>query len=141
MWLQVYPQSEIPMYKQIIDGVKAAIAKRYLRPGDKLPTVRDLATQLTMNHNTVAKAYQELEREGVIELVRGRGTFVAKNVSVPHQLERMEALRDAMRKIIVEAHHLNLSETDLLDMFQAVLSDWTGEQAEVYADADEPGGR
>ena len=56
---------------------KGAIAAGWLKPGDRLPSVRELAVSLAINHNTVAKAYQELERERVIEVVRGRGTFVA----------------------------------------------------------------
>ena len=70
MIFQVDPASSKPVYQQLMDQVKLAIAGRRLRPGDKLPTVRDLAVQLRINRNTVARVYSELEREGAIRVWR-----------------------------------------------------------------------
>ncbi len=124
MWLRVDPYSTIPMYQQIIDGIKAAIAKGQLLPGDKLLTVRDLAAELAINHNTVAKAYQELERDRVIQLIRGRGTFVAMDAPIQNGAERRAEIRAMMLKLIVEAHHARMPRDELLRLFQSVLAEW-----------------
>ncbi|MBX5436107.1 MAG: GntR family transcriptional regulator [Alicyclobacillaceae bacterium] len=133
-WLQVNPRSAVPVYQQVVDGVKAAVAKGWLRPGDRLPSVRELSTEMAINHNTIAKAYQELERERVIEVVRGRGTFIALEPAVPNREERMAELREQMRRMLVEAHHLRVSEDELLDMFRDVARQWR-------LQAEQPGGR
>lgn len=124
MWLEVNPRLAVPIYQQVVDGVKAAIAKGTLKSGDKIPSIRELAVELMLNHNTVAKAYQILEREHVIEVLRGRGTFVAVHPSVPNRTEREAQMREMMQKLLIEAHHLQLTEDDLVTMFQAVLRDW-----------------
>ncbi|MCL6631011.1 MAG: GntR family transcriptional regulator [Alicyclobacillus herbarius] len=124
MWLRVDARSSVPMYQQIVDQVKARVAQGLLRPGDRLPSVRDLAGMLAINHNTIAKAYQELERQRVIEVVRGRGTFIAAVGIAPDAAERRQALRDSMRKWVIEAHHLGMGEQELLELFQRVLKDW-----------------
>lgn len=124
MWLQVNPRSSVPVYQQVVDGVKTAVAKGLLAPGDRLPSVRELATDMTINHNTIAKAYQELEREHVIEVVRGRGTFIALAASVPNRQERLSQMRDEMRRLLVEAHHLQMTEDDVLAVFHDVANQW-----------------
>lgn len=123
MWINVDARLHTPIYQQIVDGVKEQIALGRLRPGDRMLTVRELANKLSLNHNTVAKAYQELERERVIELVRGRGTFVAVQTIVPDLEGRKRALREALKKWFVDAHHLQLSEAELLAMFHALSSE------------------
>ncbi|KPV45241.1 GntR family transcriptional regulator [Alicyclobacillus ferrooxydans] len=121
MWLRVDTRSHTPMYQQIIDGVKEQIARGNLKPGDRMMPVRELATTLSLNHNTVAKAYQELEREQVIELIRGRGTFVSSQSEVIDSENRKRELRDAMKKWLVDAHHLQMSEEEIMSMFHAVV--------------------
>ncbi len=71
--------SGTPAYRQIVDEIKIEIAEDILKEGDKIPTVRDLALKIHVNPNTVARAYRELEREGVVETFVGRGTFVKKD--------------------------------------------------------------
>jgi len=119
VWLQVDPRCPTPVYQQIVDGIKAAVAAGWLKPGDRLPSVRDLAVSLAINHNTVAKAYQELERSRVIEVVRGRGTFVANpgQKPPPDVEERIEKLRDTLRLAWIEAYHLGLAEDAFEEMF------------------------
>jgi len=124
MWLQVNPRSAVPLYQQVVDEVKAAVAKRLLEPGDKLPSVRELAVELVLNPNTVAKAYQELERERVIEVLRGRGTFIAQTVNVPNREERIQAIRETIQRLLVESHHLQVSDAELLSMFRDVITDF-----------------
>ncbi|MCL6516396.1 GntR family transcriptional regulator [Alicyclobacillus sp.] len=128
MWLHVNPKLSVPVYQQVIDGVKAAVAKGVLKPGDRLPSVRELAVALAINHNTVAKAYQELERDRVIEVIRGRGTFIAEPAVPPDSERRFAELRASMRKLLVDAHHLNLRPEDVLAMFQDVVHQWKREE-------------
>lgn len=122
MWFQVNPRSPLPMYQQVVDAVKAAVAKGMLKPGDRLPPVRELAVHLTINHNTAAKAYQELERDHVIEVVRGRGTFITMHPSVPNAAARTHELRDAIARWVVDAHHLQISDAQLLAMVKEVMN-------------------
>ncbi|SIT03535.1 GntR family transcriptional regulator [Alicyclobacillus vulcanalis] len=132
MWLQVDPRAPTPVYQQIVDGVKAAVAAGWLAPGDRLPSVRDLAVALAVNHNTVAKAYQELERSRVIEVIRGRGTFVTRpSRTPPDAAERMEKLRDALRLAWIEAYHLGLTDAEFERMFHQA-----GEAARGRADME-----
>lgn len=135
MWLQVNPRSAVPVYLQVVEGVKAAVAKGLLQPGERLPSVRELATEMTINHNTIAKAYQELERERVIEVVRGRGTFISLQPSVPNRDERMGVMREEMRRLLVEAHHLHLTDDEVLRMFEKVVEDWRSQTGGVQRDS------
>ncbi|WP_304457875.1 GntR family transcriptional regulator [Alicyclobacillus sendaiensis] len=132
LWLRVDPRSPTPVYQQIVDGIKAAVAAGWLKPGDRLPSVRDLAVSLAINHNTVAKAYQELERSRVIEVVRGRGTFVANpgQRPPPDVEERVHKLRDTLRLAWIEAYHLGLAEDAFEEMFHQARDDARGERKE-----------
>lgn len=128
MWLSVDPRSPRPVYQQVIDGVREAVAKGILEEGDRMPSVRELAAQMTLNHNTVARAYQELEREHVIEVVRGHGTFIAASRPRADRDERVQAMAARIREMLVEAHHLQMTDDDLLELFHATLSAWHQER-------------
>ncbi|HZU84297.1 MAG TPA: GntR family transcriptional regulator [Polyangiaceae bacterium] len=80
MRLTIDPKSSVPLHAQIAEGIRLAIARGELAPGDQLPTVRQLSVDLKVNSNTVARVYAELERAGVVEAARGRGTFVRSSV-------------------------------------------------------------
>lgn len=82
MLFRVSP-SGVPLYLQLIDQVKHAIEMGALRPGEQLPTIRKVAEDLVMNPNTVARAYRELEREGIIEVKHGSGAFVSQSATGP----------------------------------------------------------
>jgi GntR family transcriptional regulator len=84
-----------PIWQQIEDGMRRMIALGALRPGDVVPSVRDLARTLRVNPNTVARAYQRLTDRGVFAVRRGDGTYVADDPAVPKKQERNEKLRDA----------------------------------------------
>jgi GntR family transcriptional regulator len=125
MWLRVNPRSPIPMYQQIVNAVKEAVAKGLLKPGERLPTVRELASEYAINHNTVAKAYQELEREHVIQTLRSKGTFVGDLDTVPNVKEKMHEFQDLIKTVIVEAHHLRITPSELKRIFVAEVDEWT----------------
>ncbi len=126
MWFPINPRSATPIYQQLVDGIKEAVAKGILPYGDKLPSVRELASTLTLNHNTVAKAYQQLEREGIIEVIQGRGTYVtaASPSEPPDYRARLAKLEDMMKQMLVEAHYLNLGDDTLLSLFVATMNEW-----------------
>lgn len=124
MWFTVDPRLPTPVYQQIVDGIKIAVAKGMLHSGEKLPSVRELATLMTLNHNTVAKAYQQLERERIIEVLKGRGTYVAPPSALRDRKERIENLTAMMRHIYVESHYLQLSEEDLVSLLREVIQEW-----------------
>jgi GntR family transcriptional regulator len=124
MWLDVDPRSSTPIYQQIVDQIKEAVAKKILQPGDKLPSVRELSAMITINPNTIAKAYQELEREGVLEVLRGRGTFIAERIVHVNREARIREIRETMEKLLVEAHYLQMTTDDLMELFQDVIRKW-----------------
>jgi GntR family transcriptional regulator len=128
MWLSVDPRASRPVYQQLVDGVKGALAKGLLSPGERLPSVRDLAATMTLNHNTVARAYQELERERLIEVVRGRGTFVAFAGPRPDRAERVAALVARIRELLVEAHHVPMDEEELAELVRSTFRAWHEER-------------
>ncbi|QQE79871.1 GntR family transcriptional regulator [Alicyclobacillus sp. SO9] len=131
MWLQIDARSPVPIYQQIVDGVKAAVAKDVLKPGDKIPSIRELAVDLMLNHNTVAKAYRELERSKVIEVLRGRGTFVAETNIAPDRAERIRDIRNQMERMLIEAHHLQVTDDQLVFMLKEVITQWNQDSVNV----------
>lgn len=95
--IRIDPTSRVPIYAQIVEQIKSQIAARQLTPGDQLPTIRRLATDLRINFNTVVRAYLELESEGLISTKRGRGTFVADS---PEE-EALAEMRDEKMEMII----------------------------------------
>lgn len=108
-------QSGVPFYRQIIEQVKYAISRGELSPGDRLPTVRQLAVDLSINPNTVVRAYRQLEIEGVLETQQGSGTFVGTKVPEIDQLEQQRMLDQILTDMIARASSYGFTPTDLLD--------------------------
>ena len=105
MLIQLNFKSGKPVYLQVVDQVKAAAASGALRTGEPLPSIRPLAEQLRVNRNTVAKAYTELEGQGVIETVPGRGCFLKENNSPFRKDIRLKMVAEEIDAAIVQAHH------------------------------------
>lgn len=114
MWFRVEPGRGVPIYVQLMDQIRRAVASGVLPPGEQLPSVRDLALQLSINPNTIVRVYQELEREGVVYTLRGRGTFVAKPASTLSDRERLGKLDEAVEKLFLEAYHLRCTPGEVL---------------------------
>ena len=91
----IHPSSPDPIWRQIEEGVRRLVALGALTPGAAVPSVRDLARELRVNPNTVARAYQRLTENGVLSVRRGEGTYVADQPSQPRKSEKHEALREA----------------------------------------------
>src|SRR6476659_8257794 len=114
MQFQLNFKSGKPVYLQVVDQVKAAAASGAVRAGEPLPSIRPLAETLRVNRNTVAKAYAELESQGVIDTIAGKGCFVRANESPYKKTVRLELLTQAVDEAVVQAHHLQVGRTDLL---------------------------
>lgn len=107
-----------PLYLQLERSIRAAIATGTIKPGDQLPTVRQLAVELKINANTVAKVYLELERMGVVATRRGVGTFVLESPPTASREEHKNRLRQAADRFIADMASLGYSLDDLLDHLQ-----------------------
>jgi GntR family transcriptional regulator len=116
MLIQLNFKSGKPVYLQVVDQVKAAAASGALRAGEPLPSIRPLAEQLRVNRNTVAKAYTELEGQGVIETIAGRGCFLKENNSPFRKDIRLKMVAEEIDAAIVQAHHLRVENEDFLDL-------------------------
>jgi len=105
--------SQVPIYRQVIDQIRVAVATGDLGPGEALPSVRALAQHLVVNPNTVAKAYNELTREGVVESRPGRGVFVAEERRVLAEEERLRRLQVALDRFLQQGIGLGFSGAEL----------------------------
>jgi GntR family transcriptional regulator len=114
MRFQLNFKSGKPVYLQITDQVKSAVASGAARPGDSLPSIRPLAEELRVNRNTIAKAYTELESQGVIETAAGKGCFVSANNSTLRKDARVKLLNEEIDQAVVQAHHLQVSKAEFL---------------------------
>ncbi|MCG8449647.1 MAG: GntR family transcriptional regulator [Pirellulales bacterium] len=105
-----------PIYRQLIDQVRRAVARGNLRPGERLPSVRQLSRELVVNPNTVARAYTELERDGTLITQQGRGVFVAELRQDLTKKARRKQLGEKLDQLFVEAVHLGFTADELLVM-------------------------
>jgi GntR family transcriptional regulator len=118
MRLELNYRSGKPVYLQVVDQVKAAVASGRARAGDPLPSIRPLAEELRVNRNTIAKAYAELERQGVIETVVGRGCFIADQASPLRKDARMRMLAEEVDQVIVQAHHFQIPHAEFIQLVE-----------------------
>ena len=114
MLVQINFHSGLPPYLQIVEQIKSAAASGALRPGEPLPSIRPLAEQLRLNRNTIAKAYGELENQGVIETIAGKGSFLSHARSRLSADAKRELLSHSIDAAIVQAHHLQISRDQFL---------------------------
>ena len=121
MILHVNPSSGLPLYLQIEAQVKHAVAAAALKADDALPSVRKLAADLRINPNTVARAYQNLERAGVIRTVPGGGCYVADGMPGLLKTEKVRRLRPHAQQIAVEGMQLRLTPEEILKLVQEEL--------------------
>ena len=124
MLFQLNFKSGKAVYLQLVDQVKLAAAAGTLHAGEPLPPIRPLAEDLRVNCNTVAKAYAELERQGVIETIVGKGCFVRENNSPFRKDVRRKLLAESIDEAVVHAHHLQIGKSEFLrlgeDRFNAL---------------------
>jgi GntR family transcriptional regulator len=121
VFITIDPSSGLPIYVQIVNQIKTGIAMGRLMPEDPLPSVRQLAVDLAVNPNTVARAYLDLEYEGVIYKRQGAGTFVSSQGVEMSKNERRRVLGELIERALVEGVNLGLGEKELRETFERVL--------------------
>ncbi|NLZ52803.1 MAG: GntR family transcriptional regulator [Thermoanaerobacteraceae bacterium] len=118
--------SSTPIYAQIVNGMKEGILKGYFEPGEKLPSVRDMAKMLTLNPNTVQKAYKELERQKVVVTIQGRGTFISEEYKPRKDEHKLIEVKEAFKKGIIEAFYMGFSKEELIAIVKNLLDEMEG---------------
>ena len=113
--IQLDPRSNTPIWEQIVQNIKELVLKNMLAPSDKLPSVRELASLLVINPNTVSKAYQELERQGIIETLRGKGTFVAQSITPTLDERKIAMVEKQFHQLLLEASYLGITKDKIHD--------------------------
>ena len=113
---QINFKSGKPVYLQLVDQVKTAVASGAMKSGEALPSIRPLAEELRVNRNTVAKAYTELENQRVIETLAGKGCFVRATSSPFKKDVRLKLLAQEIDEAVVQAHHLQIAKTEFLSL-------------------------
>jgi GntR family transcriptional regulator len=129
MRLQLNFKSGTPVYLQVVDQIKAAVASGALRTGEALPAIRPLAEDLRVNRNTIAKAYAELEHQGVIETVAGTGCFIREAGSPLRKAARLELLAQEIDRAVTQAHHLMVSKAEFLKLSEERLDAFEKQRA------------
>jgi GntR family transcriptional regulator len=132
--LAISTGSDTPIYKQITDQVRLAVAAGRLQIDDQLPSVRALAEELVLNPNTVARAYSELAREGLIESRSGRGVFIIRKRKVFSREEGRRRLGSLLDSLIGEALAMDLTREELKEVFEKKLSQWKEQKGAIRND-------
>ena len=122
MFVRIDAADNTPVYEQIMSQVKYAIATGVQRPGEALPSVRQLAVDILVNPNTVARSYRELEREGIVERRRGIGLFVTEDAPRMCRRERRTLITGKMGQVLREAAQAELSREEIERIFESELS-------------------
>ena len=116
MQLHISTKDGVPIYLQIVNQVKYLVAAGRLAPGEEIPPIRTLAEQIVVNPNTVAKAYHELEREGVVTKKHGSGTYISDNGSPLARRERLRILTQRIDALLAEARHMDVSLKEVVEL-------------------------
>ena len=125
MRFQVNFKSGKPVYLQLVDQIKTGAASGAIQSDDPLPSIRQLAEELRVNRNTIAKAYAELESQGVIESQPGKGSFVRAATSPLKKDARMRLLAQAIDDAVVQAHHLQIGQAEFLRLAEERFESFT----------------
>ena len=122
MILRPNPSTGVPIYLQLMEQVKHAIATGAVKPGEQLPSIRPLAEELVINPNTVAKSYRELEHEGVIELRQGAGAFVSERASTQQDTDRLKAAQVLVAQGIERLRARGVTDEEIRRLVEAELA-------------------
>jgi GntR family transcriptional regulator len=122
VFLKIDSHSGLAVYDQIVRQLKFAVADGALRAGEMIPSVRELARELAINPNTVARAYRQLQDDGVLAVVRGTGLAVAPSAQRHCQTERSKLIRIRLRNVLQEAAQSGLEQSEIEQIFRAELT-------------------
>lgn len=127
MFFAIDPANGVAVYEQIVRQVKFAVAREAVKPGEMIPSVRELARELAVNPNTVARAYRQLQTDGVLSSVRGTGLEVAEAARDRCRRETVELIRARLRQVLIEAQQSQLSADELRRLVDTELRTITAE--------------
>lgn len=113
-------QSGQPIYEQVVEQIKIHVMKGYLKPGDVIPSVRKMALEIGVTPNTIAKAYQELERQKVIVTIPGKGTFIAEKTKVHVDKDKLEKIEGIIKGQLVELKLMGYSSEDTVKLVKKI---------------------
>lgn len=133
MKILIHPGSELPIYRQIMRQITEALAVGTLRPGDKLPSHRDLAEELVIAPLTIKKAYDEMEQLGFLETRRGRGTFVSLKQPRMKLADQREEIQATARKLLSIAYMVGLEFPDVVAILKRAEAELEEESREAEA--------
>lgn len=114
--IQIDYKSHKSIYEQIVDQMKYNTIKGYLKPGDAIPSIRKLALMIQVTPTTVAKAYQELERQQIIETIRGKGTFIAQQLTLQQDKAAVEKAKVNLESVLMEFKLLGVDTQQMIEM-------------------------
>lgn len=125
MHIQIDFRSGIPIYEQLVAQIRQMVMEGTLKPGDQLPTVRQLAADLRINFNTVARAYRLLDEAGLISTQHGRGTYIWEQPG-PEKIEHLrgQALEDLLRSFLDDLHRHGYSAAEVREILDPLLVQW-----------------
>jgi GntR family transcriptional regulator len=140
--ITINARANIPLYKQIVEQIKQQVANYQLKPGEKLPTVRDLAMTLKINPATVARAYQELEQQGILGASRRRGTIVLGESENPQRLPlRQSRLENTIDNLLLEALSQGYKPEEVEAAFTLQLARWRRQRETAESNLHKPEAR
>ena len=122
MIIQIEPSNGLAIYDQVVRQIKFAVAQGSVREGEMIPSVREMARELTINPNTVARAYRQLQDDQILEAVRGTGLAVRKSSAAKCRKERKELIRNRVRQVLIEALQSQLEIDQIREMVELELS-------------------
>lgn len=125
VFFEINPSNGVAIFEQIARQVKYAVASGGLRTGDLVPSVRELATRLAVNPNTVARAYRDLQSDGFLEPIRGEGLIVTRQAIDRSRKHRAKLLHDRIRQVVIEARQSGISEDDFYSLVNQL---WKSEE-------------
>jgi len=131
MEFRIDPSSRLPIYRQLTNQLREAVARGRLAPEDRLPSVRELSRTLVVNPNTIAKAYTELEREGILNTRPGLGVFVARPKPELIKRVRRERVQAMLDRLLTEAVHLGFSAHEVLALVADRIKEFQWQGAET----------
>jgi GntR family transcriptional regulator len=120
---QIDAHAGMPVYRQVLDQIKYYVASGILKPGDRLPSIRELAQTLAVNPTTVVRVYGDLEHEGLIEMQHGRGAFVTARSFRMTSAQRERKIRELARRLVVEAAQMGVTASQVLSAVEEELQE------------------
>lgn len=113
-------KSSKPIYEQIVEQIKFHVMKEHLKPGDSIPSVRKLALELKITPGTVSKAYQELERQGMIETIRGKGTFIAEEITMQEDEAKLAEVKNQLSTAVMELKMMGYDKKMVVELIKEI---------------------